>query len=225
MHKNVVSILQMMMVAVWQVVAVASASPLRLDAALVARGLCASRTLAKNAILAGHVSVDGSTVTKASHTIEEGTMLNVFTGTAAAYVSRAGKKLRAALDAFGIDLKDTNVLDVGASTGGFTDCALQAGASRVVAVDNGHGQLAEALRADARVVNLEASTHVASRLTSCHSRRTTASWWTFRSSLYQRFFPPSGRCSTRRGRARDCSHWSSRSSRHRRCWVTSDATP
>jgi 23S rRNA (cytidine1920-2'-O)/16S rRNA (cytidine1409-2'-O)-methyltransferase len=71
------------------------------------------------------------------------------------FVSRGGEKLQAALDRFGIDVTDCRVLDVGASTGGFTDCLLQAGARRVVAVDVGHGQLHERLRADPRVVSLE----------------------------------------------------------------------
>jgi 23S rRNA (cytidine1920-2'-O)/16S rRNA (cytidine1409-2'-O)-methyltransferase len=132
-----------------------SASTLRLDAALVARGLCASRGAAKSAVQAGHVLVDGAIVRKASFALGDDAEVALADAVQPRYVSRAGLKLEAALSAFGLDLSGAAVLDVGASTGGFTDCALQAGAASVVAVDCGHDQLHASLDADERVVSRE----------------------------------------------------------------------
>jgi len=114
----------------------------RLDLAMVRRGLAESRERAQALILAGAVSVAGCSAARASQTIHP-------------YVGRGGLKLQAALDAFGIDPAGKVVLDVGASTGGFTDCLLQRGAARVYAVDVGYGQLAWRLRQDPRVVVIE----------------------------------------------------------------------
>ncbi|MGL4728130.1 MAG: TlyA family RNA methyltransferase [Bosea sp. (in: a-proteobacteria)] len=120
---------------------------------LVARGLFESRAQAQAAIAAGLVSANGSLVKKAS----EGVLIDaeVIAERAHPYVSRGGVKLAAALEAFAIDPKGLTCLDVGASTGGFTDALLMAGAKHVVAVDVGHGQLHAKLRADARVTMLE----------------------------------------------------------------------
>ena len=133
-------------------------SALRLDAALVQRGLCTSRTMAKSAISGGHVTVDGAVVTKATHKCDGDAVVLAVSPAAAReyrYVSRAGDKLRAALDAFQIDPAGASVLDIGASTGGFTDCLLDAGAATAVCVDCGHGQLSPKLAGDARVASLE----------------------------------------------------------------------
>ncbi len=126
----------------------------RLDSALVKRGLAPSREKAKAALTAGYVYVDGSPALKASQPVDEGAVLEV-RGVAVPYVSRGGLKLEKALRVFSIDAGGATCLDLGASTGGFTDCLLQNGAQRVVAVDVGHGQLAQALRDDPRVVSLE----------------------------------------------------------------------
>lgn len=126
----------------------------RLDVLLVERGLAASREKAKAAIMAGIVLVDGVKVEKA------GTMVNReaeirLTGETLPYVSRGGLKLAKAIEVFGLNLEGRVILDVGASTGGFTDCALQNGARKVYAVDVGYGQLAWSLRQDPRVVSME----------------------------------------------------------------------
>ncbi len=126
----------------------------RLDTLLVARGLAASRERARALVLAGRVLVDGVLVTKAGALVSD-------TATVALqqpdhpYVSRGGVKLAHALAAFGIRVAGRRALDIGASTGGFTDALLQAGAARVVALDVGHGQLAWRLRRDPRVVVLD----------------------------------------------------------------------
>ena len=137
--------------------ATAAASSVRLDAALVANGQFASRAAAKAAIKAGRVTLDGEVIKKASFAVSAAAAaaLLVAEGEEEKYVSRAGLKLQAALDAFSVDLAGAAVLDIGASTGGFTDCALQAGASQVVCVDNGHDQLAAKLATDPRVTSLE----------------------------------------------------------------------
>ena len=127
---------------------------IRLDVLLVERGLTSSRERARALILAGQVRVDGQTVSKA------GTPVNAEADVQLAsrehpYVSRGGVKLAAALDAFGVDVAGRLGLDIGASTGGFTDVLLQRGAARVVAVDVGHGQLDWKLRTDPRVVVIE----------------------------------------------------------------------
>ena len=123
----------------------------RLDLALVARGRAPTREKAQALILSGAVSVDGRRVDKAGTPVDETAEITV-TGPPHPYVSRGGVKLAAALDAFGLDPTGLVCLDVGASTGGFTDCLLQRGASKVYAVDVGHGQLDAKIRADPRVV-------------------------------------------------------------------------
>ena len=129
-------------------------SDLRLDVSLVKRGLAPSRERAQEAIRAGMVCVNGAVATRASQRLTESDRLEV-TGDPIGFVSRGGLKLQAALDAFGIDPAGRVCLDAGASTGGFTDCLLRRGAARVHAVDVGHGQLHESLRADPRVVSME----------------------------------------------------------------------
>jgi 23S rRNA (cytidine1920-2'-O)/16S rRNA (cytidine1409-2'-O)-methyltransferase len=123
----------------------------RLDLLLVARGLAPSREKAQAMILAGLVAVDGRPAQKAGEAVAEDAILAV-AGPPHPYVSRGGLKLAAALDHFGLDPRGQVCLDVGASTGGFTDCLLQRGAARVYAVDVGYGQLDAKLRTDPRVV-------------------------------------------------------------------------
>lgn len=125
----------------------------RLDTLLVARGLAESRERARSLIMAGEVLVDDKPVTKPG-TLVAGDA-NVRVRETLPYVSRGGLKLEAALDAFGLDPAGMVAVDVGASTGGFTDCLLRRGAAHVVAVDVGYGQLAWKLRADPRVTVLE----------------------------------------------------------------------
>jgi 23S rRNA (cytidine1920-2'-O)/16S rRNA (cytidine1409-2'-O)-methyltransferase len=126
----------------------------RLDAELVRRGLATSQEEARDAVDASRVTVGGVTATKVATMVPDDAAVEV-TGSPAPFVSRGGQKLEAALDRFGIDPSGRDALDAGASTGGFTDCLLQRGASRVVAVDVGYGQLAWGLRSDARVFVLE----------------------------------------------------------------------
>jgi 23S rRNA (cytidine1920-2'-O)/16S rRNA (cytidine1409-2'-O)-methyltransferase len=123
----------------------------RLDAALVARGLAPTREKAQAMILAGRVEVEGRRAEKAGASVAPDAAIRV-TGPAHPYVSRGGVKLEAALDHFGIDPSGKVCLDVGVSTGGFTDCLLQRGAARVYAVDVGSGQIDAKLRADPRVI-------------------------------------------------------------------------
>ncbi len=125
----------------------------RLDQALVARGLCESREKAKRAVMAGLVRVNGQVARKASDTVREADALTL--DATEKFVSRGGHKLEHALDHFGLDASGLTAVDLGASTGGFTDCLLQRGAARVFAVDVGQGQLAWKLRNDPRVVVLE----------------------------------------------------------------------
>ena len=122
----------------------------RLDSELVARGLLSTRSKAHEAVLAGNVTVDGAVCTKPSRKVDETNELQL-TGRVCPYVSRGGLKLERALEAFGIELAGRTLLDIGSSTGGFTDCALQHGAARVIAVDVGTDQMVEPLRSDARV--------------------------------------------------------------------------
>jgi 23S rRNA (cytidine1920-2'-O)/16S rRNA (cytidine1409-2'-O)-methyltransferase len=126
----------------------------RLDQLLVARGLAPTRARAQAMILSGEVLVAGTRVDKAGTLVAEDAEVER-RGADHAYVSRGGVKLAGALDAFGVDPRDRRCLDLGASTGGFTDCLLQRGASAVVAVDVGYGQLAHKLRVDPRVVVME----------------------------------------------------------------------
>jgi len=125
----------------------------RLDVALVERGLCESREKAKRAIMAGQVQVNGQLARKPSDTVREGDDVTLVAGDK--YVSRGGYKLEEALRAFQLDLSGQVAVDLGASTGGFTDCLLQHGVAKVYAVDVGQGQLAWKLRHDARVVLME----------------------------------------------------------------------
>jgi 23S rRNA (cytidine1920-2'-O)/16S rRNA (cytidine1409-2'-O)-methyltransferase len=127
---------------------------MRLDQYLVANGLAESRARAQEAIAAGLVTVDGAAATKPAQKIGEGVMVAV-TGAAHPYVSRGGVKLAAALDAFDIDPAGAICLDLGASTGGFTDVLLRRGAAKIYAVDVGRGQLHVRVAGDPRVVNLE----------------------------------------------------------------------
>jgi len=126
----------------------------RLDAELVRRGLVTSRARAQAVIAAGQVTVAGAPTTKADRMVAPGEDLVVLGG-GPRFVSRAGEKLDSALEGFGIGVTGRSVLDIGASTGGFTDCVLQRGATRVVAVDVGRGQLHWQLRNDRRVTSLE----------------------------------------------------------------------
>ncbi len=126
----------------------------RLDQALVARGLVDSRERAIRLIMAGAVKVDGVLADKQAKLISDDSVIEV-TDRASPFVSRGGEKLEAALQAFGIEPTGLVCMDVGASTGGFTDCLLQRGARRVYAVDVGYGQLDWRLRKDPRVVALE----------------------------------------------------------------------
>ena len=126
----------------------------RLDVLLVKRGLVESREKAKTTLMAGLVLVDGQKIDKAGTMVKEDAELRIL-GNALPYVSRGGLKLEKALEVFGISLAGRVMADIGASTGGFTDCALQNGASKVYAIDVGYGQLAWKLRNDPRVVNME----------------------------------------------------------------------
>jgi 23S rRNA (cytidine1920-2'-O)/16S rRNA (cytidine1409-2'-O)-methyltransferase len=126
----------------------------RLDAELVRRGLATSRTEAQEAVRDGLVLVGGRAAGKPSTLVDPAEPVELV-GPARRFVSRGGEKLDAALDRFGIDVAGARALDAGASTGGFTDCLLQRGASHVVAVDVGYGQLAWSLREDPRVTVLE----------------------------------------------------------------------
>ena len=126
----------------------------RLDAELVRRGLAASRAQARELVDAGRVLVGGAPAGKPSRLVGAGDPLLV-EAPPPRFVGRGGEKLAAALERFGLDPAGLHVLDAGASTGGFTDCLLQAGAASVVALDVGHGQLHERLRSDPRVRVLE----------------------------------------------------------------------
>lgn len=125
----------------------------RVDVALVERGLCESREKAQRAVMAGRVRINAQTARKSSDSVKTSDALSLEEGEK--YVSRGGLKLEHALLHFSIDPRGQTALDLGASTGGFTDCLLQHGATRVFAIDVGHGQLAWKLRNDARVVVME----------------------------------------------------------------------
>lgn len=126
----------------------------RLDSLLAERGFFSSRERAKSAIMAGRVLVNGERIDKAGTKVDWESEIKI-TGSDLKYVSRGGLKLEKAITQFGLDLSDQTVLDIGASTGGFTDCALQHGAGKVYAVDVGYGQLDWKLRQDERVIVLE----------------------------------------------------------------------
>jgi 23S rRNA (cytidine1920-2'-O)/16S rRNA (cytidine1409-2'-O)-methyltransferase len=126
----------------------------RLDQILVSRGLAASRERARALILAGHVTVAGHAAVKAGTAVDDAADIAVKTADHP-WVGRGGLKLAHAIDAFGLDVTDASVLDIGASTGGFTDVLLTRGSRRVVALDVGHGQIDWRLRSDPRVTSLE----------------------------------------------------------------------
>jgi 23S rRNA (cytidine1920-2'-O)/16S rRNA (cytidine1409-2'-O)-methyltransferase len=126
---------------------------LRLDQAMVERGLSESRERAKRAILAGQVRVNSQVAQKASDTVSPADEIVLTAGEK--FVSRGGHKLEHALEAFKLDVTGLVAVDIGASTGGFTDCLLQRGAKKVFAVDVGKGQLAWKLRQDKRVMVME----------------------------------------------------------------------
>lgn len=126
----------------------------RLDVLLVEKNLAPSRERAKTTIMAGLVLVDGQKIDKAGTLVKPEAVIRIL-GNSIPYVSRGGLKLEKAMREFGIVLQDKVVADIGASTGGFTDCSLQNGARKVFAIDVGYGQLAWSLRTDERVVNME----------------------------------------------------------------------
>ncbi|MFL6526519.1 MAG: TlyA family RNA methyltransferase [Chthoniobacterales bacterium] len=123
---------------------------LRLDLALVERGLSVTREQAQRAIMAGEVRIDDRVATKASVMVTA--EMNVAIAEQPKFVGRGGLKLEGALDSFALNVRDAVALDIGASTGGFTDCLLQRGAAKVYAIDVGHGQLAWKIRNDPRVI-------------------------------------------------------------------------
>ena len=129
------------------------AQRVRLDQELVAQGLVASRARAQAMLRAGLVLLNGETAERPDRLVEPGVKLEV--RGSATYVSRGGEKLSAALDVFGLPVRGRACLDVGASTGGFTDVLLQRGAASVIALDVGYGQLAWSIRQDPRVTVLE----------------------------------------------------------------------
>ncbi len=122
----------------------------RLDVALVEQGLCESREKARRAIMAGQIRRGDQVLNKASILVDPGAELSL--AEPPRFVGRGGLKLEGALDHFAIDPTGATALDIGASTGGFTDCLLQRGAARVYAIDVGHGQMAWKIRNDPRVV-------------------------------------------------------------------------
>ena len=128
---------------------------MRVDVYLHAAGYTPSRKKAQDLISHGAVFIDGKEVKKSSENIDEAVVHDVKIEQVFKYVSRGGMKLEAALDAFGINVSGKRAVDIGASTGGFTDCLLQRGAASVVAIDAGYGQLHESLRADKRVTVIE----------------------------------------------------------------------
>ena len=129
-------------------------SKIRLDVALAARGLAASRQKAQAIIMSGSVFVDGNRVDKCGAQVTEDAVIEV-RGKTLPYVSRGGLKLEKAMQCFPLNLNGVTAMDCGASTGGFTDCMLQNGAKKVYAVDVGYGQLDWKLRQDPRVVCME----------------------------------------------------------------------
>lgn len=127
---------------------------IRLDAALAERGLLPSRARARDAVLRGHVRVDGATASKPGLLVGPASEIAV-ADPAGAYVSRAALKLLHGLDRFAIDVAGRSALDVGASTGGFTQVLLERGARSVLAIDVGHGQMHPSVATDPRVVSIE----------------------------------------------------------------------
>ncbi len=127
---------------------------IRLDSAVFERGFCESREKAKTLIMAGVVYVNGQKADKAGDAVKSEDIIEV-RGNPLKYVSRGGLKLEKAIESFDVKLDGMICADIGASTGGFTDCMLQNGASHVYAIDVGYGQLAWKLRTDSRVTNME----------------------------------------------------------------------
>lgn len=127
---------------------------MRIDLYLADNALVDSRTDAKNFILAGAVSVDGKVIKKPAYEVNGSEKIEV-DKSGKRFVSRGGLKLEGALDSFGIDVSGAMAIDVGASSGGFTDCLLKRGATHVIAVDSGSGQMVESLRNDPRVTVIE----------------------------------------------------------------------
>lgn len=125
----------------------------RLDIAMVEKGLCESRSLAQRLIMEGNVRVNDQVMLKASHQVHDTDEITVAENPK--YVSRGGEKLDGAFEAFGLSVAGLVCADVGASTGGFTDCLLQYGASKVYAIDVGYGILHWKMRSDPRVVTME----------------------------------------------------------------------
>lgn len=128
-------------------------STTRLDKLLVREGLSDSREKARRMIMAGMVKIDGRVISKPGTPVTPGVAVHI--RTPPRYVGRGGEKLEAALRGFGVEVRGARCLDIGASTGGFTDCLLQHGAKEVIALDVGRGQLAERLRSDHRVQVIE----------------------------------------------------------------------
>ena len=126
---------------------------MRIDVYLFENGIAESRSKAQDMIKSGAVYIDGKQVTKPSYDITDGSV--EIKGDLMPYVGRGGLKLEHALDFFGIDVSGLTAADIGASTGGFTDCLLQRGAAKVYAIDSGSGQLHAKLRTDKRVVSME----------------------------------------------------------------------
>lgn len=127
---------------------------MRADIFLVEKRYAASRQKAKSMIEEGLVYVDGVKLIKASQNVADGSTAQI-RGDVMPYVSRGGLKLKGAIDVFGLDISGMVCIDIGASTGGFSDCLLQHGAKKVYAVDCGHGQLDKKIACDARVVSIE----------------------------------------------------------------------
>lgn len=130
-------------------------SKIRLDVLLVNKGLTESRERAKALIMAGQVYIDNQKCDKAGMMVDEEKTVPELRGEKLKYVSRGGLKLEKAMNEFPITLEGKTAMDIGASTGGFTDCMLQNGAKKVFAVDVGYGQFAWKLRSDERIVNME----------------------------------------------------------------------
>ena len=127
---------------------------MRLDVFLFENGYANSRTDAKQLILSALVSVNGKVIDKPAYTVEHGAEISI-ADAGVRYASRGGHKLECAIDAFNFEIKGKSAIDVGASSGGFTDCLLKNGASHVIAVDSGTDQLVANLRADERVTVME----------------------------------------------------------------------
>lgn len=128
---------------------------MRLDVYLTEKGICRSRSAAQQLINLGGVTVNGKTAVKNSLEVADSDEVKIVELMLPKYVGRGGQKLERALELWSVDLGGKTCLDIGSSTGGFTDCMLQSGAARVFAVDVGSGQLNEKLRADERVISLE----------------------------------------------------------------------